>query len=84
MLYTLLGVVNFKTMYKVGQKVKVSNENDNDNYDSFRDKVLIITHAEVGGSGYDNPMYPEKLMCFKTEAGEEVPFSLYEYEVEAV
>ena len=84
MLYTLLGVVNFKTMYKVGQKVKVSNKNDNDNYDSFRDKVLIITHAEVGGSGYDNSMYPEKLMCFKTEDGEEVPFSLYEYEVKAV
>lgn len=71
-------------MYKVGQKVKVSSENDNDNYDSFRDKVLIITHAEVGGLGYDDGMYPEKLMCFETEDGEEVPFSLYEYEVEAV
>lgn len=71
-------------MYKVGQRVKISSENDNDNYDSFRDKVLIITHAETGGPGYDNSMYPEKLMCFETEDGEEVPFSLYEYEIEAV
>lgn len=71
-------------MYKVGQTVKVSSENDNDNYDSFRDKVLIITHAEIGGMGYDIGMHPEQLMCFETEDGEEVPFSLYEYEVEAV
>jgi len=71
-------------MYKVGQRVKVSSKNDNDSYDSFRDKILIITHAKVGGRGYDNVMYPEKLMCFKTKDGEEVPFSLYEYEVEVV
>lgn len=69
---------------KAGQKVKVSSQNDNENYDSFRDKVLIITHAEVGGLGYDSGMYPEKLMCFKTEDGEDVPFSLYEYEVELI
>ena len=71
-------------MYKVGQKVKVSSATDNDNYDSFRDKVLIITHTELGGFWYDYSMYPEKLMYFKTEDGEEVPCSLYEYEVEAV
>lgn len=37
-------------MYKIGDKVKVSPSNDNDNYDDFRDKVLIVTHAEVGGA----------------------------------
>lgn len=68
-------------MYKIGDKVKVSPSNDNDNYDDFRDKVLIVTHAEVGGRGYDNGLYPEQLMCFKTEDGEDVPFSLYEYEI---
>lgn len=71
-------------MYKVGQKVKVSRSNDNENYDSFRDKVLIITHAEAGGRGYDEGMYPEKLMSFETEEGEDVPFSLYEYELESI
>lgn len=71
-------------MCKVGQKVKVSASNDNENYNSFKDKILIITHAEVGGRGYDDGMYPEKLMCFKTEDGESVPFSLYEYEVELI
>lgn len=34
-----------------------------------------------GGRGYDNGLYPEQLMCFKTEDGEDVPFSLYEYEI---
>ena len=70
--------------YKVGQKVKVSESNDNENYDSFRDKILIITHAETGGLGYDEVMYPEKLMDFETEDGEEVPFALYEYEVSPI
>ena len=69
-------------MYKIGQKVKIAAENDNENYDDFREKVLIITHAEVGGLGYDSDMHPQKLMCFKTEEGDDVPFSLYEYEVE--
>lgn len=71
-------------MYKIGQRVKVSNENDNENYDSFRDKVLIITNAEVGGRGYDDGMLPQKLMDFKTEDGDEIPFSLYEYEIEII
>jgi hypothetical protein len=71
-------------MYKVGQQVKVSSEDDNENYDDFRDKVLIVTHAEVGGLGYDDSVYPQQLMCFETIEGEEIPFSLYEYEVESV
>lgn len=71
-------------MYKTGQKVKVAKNNDNENYDSFRDKVLIITHAETEGNGYDDSLYPQKLMSFKTEEGEDIPFSLYEYEVEKI
>ncbi len=69
-------------MYKVGQRVKVSGANDNENYDYFRDKVLVITSARAGGLGYDDSMYPEQLYLLETEDGEEVPFSLYEYEVE--
>ena len=71
-------------MYQVGQKVKISSSNDNENYDSFRGKVLIIVDSGVGGRGYDDSMYPQSLMSFETEEGEEVPFSLYEYEVESI
>lgn len=69
-------------MYKVGQKVKVSRENDNENYNLFREEILIITNCEIGGNGYDMGVYPQQLMCFKTEKGIDVPFSLYEYEIE--
>jgi hypothetical protein len=69
-------------MYKVGDKVKVSSENDNESYDEFREKTLVITISEVGGRGYDMGVYPQKLMCFETLDGEEIPFSLYEYEIE--
>lgn len=71
-------------MYSIGDKVKVSSSNDNENYDSFRDEILVITHAEIGGIDYDDSVYPEKLMCFETLEGEEIPFSLYEYEVELI
>tara|TARA_Y100000385_G_scaffold281960_1_gene335621 strand:+ start:787 stop:1104 length:318 start_codon:yes stop_codon:yes gene_type:complete len=71
-------------MYQVGQKVKISSSNDNENYDSFRGEVLVIVVSEVGGRGYDDSMYPQRLMSFETENGEEIPFSLYEYEVESI
>jgi len=69
---------------KKGQKVKISEENDNDNYDLFRNQTLIITHASVGGRWYDDTMYPQKLLDLETEIGESVPFSLYEYEVDPI
>lgn len=28
-------------MYNIGDRVKVSNDNDNENYDEFRNKTLI-------------------------------------------
>jgi hypothetical protein len=68
--------------FKVGQRVKIAESNDNENYKDFRDKILIVTHAEAGGLGYDKSMFPEKLMCFKLENEEVFPFSLYEYEIE--
>ena len=60
---------------------------DNENYDKFRDKVLIVTHVaynEDHHRGYDSGMKGQALMDFKTEDGEDVPFSLYEYEVTSV
>ena len=68
--------------FKIGDKVKVSKNNDNENYNDFRDKVLIITHADNKGLGYDPGMYPQGLYSFETENGEEVGFSLYDYELQ--
>jgi hypothetical protein len=57
---------------------------DNENYDSWRDKTLIITHAANDGLGYDESIYPEMLCSFKCVNGKEFPFSLYEYEFELI
>jgi len=67
--------------YKIGDTVKVSSENDNENYNDFRDKTLIITHAENKGVGYDEGMFPQGLYCFETLEGEEIDSSLYDYEL---
>lgn len=70
--------------FKLNQKVKVSPENDNENYDSFRDKILIITNVaknEQDHPGYDNSVYPDYLYDLKTKDGEEVNCSLYDYEL---
>ena len=72
-------------MYRIGDKVKVSGKNDNDNYETFRDKVLIVEDIATSNNdtcAYDSSMKGMQLMVFTTEQGEDVPFSLYEYEVE--
>ncbi len=67
----------------IGKKVIITS--DNDNYDDYRDLELKITHAEIGGRGYDKSIYPEALCSFiVVKTGEEVPYSLYEYEFEIV
>ena len=68
--------------YKIGDKVKVNINNDNECYNSFRDKVLIITHADNKGLGYDKSIFPQGLYCFKDENDEDIPCSLYDYELE--
>lgn len=70
--------------FKLNQRVKVSPENDNDNYDSFRDEVLIITHVAKNTEDhrfYDESLSPEYLYSFKTVSGKDVPCSLYDYEL---
>jgi hypothetical protein len=64
----------------IGKKAVIIS--DNDNYDAFRDKTLIVTHASNSGVGYDDSCYPEMLCDFKCEDGTEFPFALYEYEFE--
>ena len=57
---------------------------DNDNYDAYRDKLLRITHVAYNRTehpGYDEGLEGQALCDFKVEeTGEDVPFSLYEYE----
>lgn len=70
--------------YKIGQKVKVSSENDNDNYDNFRNEVLIVTHVAKNGNehpGYDSSVN-EPLYDLKTKDGMDIHCSLYHYELE--
>lgn len=43
----------------IGKKAKIIS--DNDNYDNYRDKTLIITYADNKGTGYDSACYPEML-----------------------
>lgn len=67
----------------IGKQVVIIS--DNDNYDEYRGINLEITHAEVGGRGYDKTMYPEALCSFVVvDSGEDVPYSLYEYEFEII
>ena len=71
--------------YKIGQKVKISSENDNENYNEFRNQVLIIESISTNENDhprYDESMEGEQLIDLKTLSGEDVPFSLYEYEIE--
>lgn len=71
--------------YKVNEKVRIARDNDNDGYDKYRDKVLIVTSVATSISehiGYDSSMEGQGLYDLKTEGGEEVPYSLYDYELE--
>lgn len=73
--------------FKKGDRVRVSGDNDNENYDSFRNKVLIVTDVTTindNHPAFDSGMGSEGLYSFVTEDGEDVPFSLYDYELESI
>jgi len=70
--------------YRKGDKVKVAPENDNDGYDYFRDKVLIITHVATNTKehpGFDDTCKGQGLYDFIAEDGTEIGCSLYDYEL---
>jgi len=70
--------------FKIGQRVKVSEANDNDNYASFRNVVLMVVSGGNSGPGYDTSMYPEYLYDLKNaETGEFIDCALYDYELTA-
>jgi len=72
--------------FNVGQSVIIRSDNDNENYDKYRGKELVITHkatSEKEHRGYDSSMEGQGLYdFFVRETGESVPFSLYDYEIE--
>lgn len=73
--------------FKIGDKVKVASDNDNQCYDNFRNKILIVTHiatSKEDHQGYDEGLSPEALYDFKDVKGNEIPCSLYEYELVSV
>ena len=71
--------------YNVGSRVKVSGDNDNEGYDGFRDKVLIVTHVATSMQehrGFDEGV-GQALYDLKTLNGEDIGSSLYDYELES-
>lgn len=73
--------------YKKGDKVKISTEVDNESYEEFVGEVLIVTNVatnEEEHPGYDSSVDGQGLYDLKTVSGKEVPFSLYDYELEKV
>jgi hypothetical protein len=60
---------------------------DNENYTDFMNRILIVTNVtkdKTEHSGYDSSLSPEYLYDLKTVSGENVPFSLYDYELKAI
>ncbi len=68
---------------KINDRVQIVS--DNENYVKYLNMPLIITHIARNTDehpGYDEGLNGEGLYDLKTEAGEDLPFSLYFYELE--
>lgn len=71
--------------FKLNQRVRVNSQNDNENYESFKDEVLIITNVARNKNehqGYDDSLSGQYLYDLETESGKEVNCSLYDYELQ--
>jgi len=74
-------------MFKIGDKVKVSKSNDNESYNDFKNKVLKVVHIARNTKEhrfYDESMEGMQLLSFVDTKGNEIPYSLYEYELECI
>jgi hypothetical protein len=68
----------------MGQHVKVARDNDNECYDSFRGKELVIVHIARNTNehpGYDESMGRMPLYDLEAIDGTPVNCSLYAYEL---
>lgn len=78
--------------FKIGDKVKIHPDNDNENYDKYRNRTLTVTHIawdKEQHPGYDDGLKGHPLLDFKVWMEEQnevidLPFSLYDYEVKAL
>jgi hypothetical protein len=71
--------------FKLNQRVRVNSSNDNENYEIFKNEVLIITNVARNRDehqGYDDSLKGQYLYDLKTESGKEVNCSLYDYELQ--
>lgn len=72
--------------FRLGDYVEVASNNDNDCYDSFRNKKLKIIHISRNTNehpGYDDSMEGIPLYDLQdVETGEIIEFSLYFYELQ--
>ena len=76
---------NPRPQFRVGQKVRISSSNDNEGYRGFRGKTLVITHIATNRdehAGYDEGVGGGLYDLKVKKSGREVPFSLYDYELE--
>lgn len=72
--------------FKVGTRVMVAEDNDNENYDSFRHLTLVVTSIATNRQqhpGYDDSMGGMPLYDLETKDGNSIGSSLYEYELDA-
>ena len=70
--------------YKVGDKVMISRNNDNDEYEEYRNKTMIITDAyysEEHCFAYSYSMNGMGLFRLELPNGDGVGFMLYAYEL---
>ena len=70
--------------YKVGDKVMIACNNDNDRYDKYRNKTMIITDAYYSEEycfAYDKSMNGMGLFRLELLNGDSVDCMLYEYEI---
>ena len=70
--------------YKVGDKVMIAYDNDNDGYEEYRDKIMIITDAYYSEEycfAYDKNMSGMGLFRLELPNGDSVGSMLYEYEI---
>lgn len=79
---TAYGKVSHRGQQLINRKAIIIS--DNDSYDQWKDKTLILTHASNEGRGYDSSVYPEMLCDFRCEDGSEFPCALYEYEFKLI
>jgi hypothetical protein len=71
--------------FDIGSWVKIASDSDNENYNDFRGLTLVVMHVTRNSKehmAYDEGMSPQGLYDLETLDGKEVPFSLYDCELE--